>query len=94
MLSQPRDSARGIDRRGRAYLAGATVATVITGFVVPVLSYVVLAGAAAGAWLTRQQPVVRWVLTIAAVALAGALVLALATTSPGHGSRGGSITRR
>jgi hypothetical protein len=79
----------GVGRRGLVYLAGAAAAVLTAALVVGVLAYLVLAGAAAGAWLTRQQAVVRWTLTVLAVGLVVLLVLGLAVGGPGATTRGG-----
>jgi hypothetical protein len=85
--------AGGVGRRGWRYLAGAVVATIAAGFVAPVLSYAVLTGAAIGAWVTRQDAIVRWTLTLLALVLVAALVLGFSATAD-HGSTGGPISHR
>lgn len=67
----------GVDRRGRRYLGAAVLATVAAGLVAAVAAYAVLAGAAVVAWVTRQQPIVRWTLTLLAFALVAGTVLGL-----------------
>jgi hypothetical protein len=80
-----------IGRRGWIYLGGTFLAALGASFVVSILAYVVLAGAATGAWATRQHAVVRWTLTVIALALTAALVLGFSAGTAGHGSRGGPI---
>jgi hypothetical protein len=81
-----------VDRRGWTYLGGTLLAALGASFIASILAYVVLAGAAIGAWVTRQHAVVRWTLTLLAVALVAALVLGFSVGTTGHGSRGGPIT--
>jgi hypothetical protein len=85
---------RVVDRRGWTYLAGAAVASLIAVLTVPLLCSAVLAAAAAGAWATKQRPLIRWTLTLLAAFLIAALVFGIATASVQHGSHGGPITRR
>jgi hypothetical protein len=82
----------GVDRRSRVYLGASVVAVVVTGLVAGAIAYAVLAAAAAGAWITRQHPVVRWTLTALAGILIAALLLGLATGSARSGSRVGPPT--
>lgn len=84
----------GIDRRGWVYLAGSVGTAIVAGFIAPVLAYVALAAAAAGAWITRQHAAVRWTLSLVAVGLIAGLVLGLSVGGAGHGSRGGPISRQ
>jgi hypothetical protein len=79
----------GEDRRGWIYLGGTAVAAVAAGFIASIVVYAVVAGAAIGAWVTRQTAVVRWSLTVLAVALIVALVLGFSGSATGHGSTGG-----
>jgi hypothetical protein len=83
-----------IERRGWAYLVSSVAAAIVAGFIAPVLAYVVLAAAAAGAWITGQQAVVRWALTVLALGLVVGLVLGLSAGGVGQGSAGGPITRQ
>jgi uncharacterized membrane protein YedE/YeeE len=78
----------GVDRRGWRYLGAAAVGTVAAGLIAAVAAYLVLAGAAVGAWATRQQPIVRWTLTLLAFALVAGTVVGLGT-HVGASSTGG-----
>jgi hypothetical protein len=84
----------GVDRRGWVYLGGALGATLVAGFIAPILAYLVLAGTAIGAWVTRQHAVVRWTLTLLALAVIAALLLGFSASTAGHGSTGGPIPVR
>jgi hypothetical protein len=83
----------GLDRRGWVYLGGAIAVTLVAGMIVSILAYAVLAGAAIGAWVTRQDAAVRWILTPLALVLVAALVLGFGV-SVDHGSTVGPITRQ
>lgn len=83
----------GVGRRGWLFLATTVLAVCLTGLVLGVVAYAVLAGAAVAAWVTRQHPLIRWTLTVLAGALLVALALGLGGTVQ-HGSTVGPVVRR
>jgi hypothetical protein len=82
----------GLDRRGRLYLGGTAVAVLVLGLLAGAVAYAALAAAAIGAWLTRQQALVRWTLSILAGVLIAGLILGLAVGGTGSATHGGPVS--